>query len=210
MLTLKKISVISCCGLLLAGCGSDTEFKRQVNDNVETYLNTPELKPLIVPEGITIPKKNAEYDVPKALLEGAVGLELDIRPPIVPKSVIGTRARYNENGLVLTSVNPSDWTQIKNAMTALGFPILIATDDKIETGEILFDSLEKEENSTLGRFEVYKLNNNEIAFKTVALNRNQKTLTQEGDIQRYTLMFYNLIMSEIEAPAARFISNQSK
>lgn len=205
----RKTICLASCLTLLTACGSDSEFKRQMNDNPDDYLNAPELKTLIVPEGLSVPKQSDEYQISKSLLEGAVGYDLDIRPPVIPKSVIGSRARYNENGLVLTSFDASDWTKISAAMHELNFPITQESNQKIETGEISFDAEDKD-GATLGRFTVTRLNENEIAFQDIYLMRNKQNLEKDSDKQRYTLMFYNLIMSEIESPRAKFLSNQKE
>lgn len=205
----RKTVCLACCLTLLTACGSDSEFKRQVGDNVEDYLNTPELKPLIIPNGMELPKTSNEYQVPKAFIQKEVGYDIDIRPPVIPKSVIGMRPRYNENGMMITSYDANDWTKIRQAVNALAFPIVQENAQKIETGTLIFDSEDKD-GATQGQFEIRKINETEIAFQAISLTRNNQKLDNENDIKRYTLVFYNLIMSEIESPKALFTSNQSE
>lgn len=66
--------------VLFTGCRSDQSYKYQVNGNID-YLNTPSLHALINPPGIILPLQNGEYEIPPFPLKGAVGKELDIRPP---------------------------------------------------------------------------------------------------------------------------------
>lgn len=205
MVNLKTLC-LACCITLLTACGSDSEFKRQIDDSGNDYLNTTELKPLMTYEGLSVPRQSDQYKIPKSLFEGDVGYALDIRPPVIPKSVVGIRARYNENGVVITSIIPDDWSKISQAIVALKFPIVQETDQIIETGTIVFDG-EGMDETTKGQFEVRKLNATEIAFQTVSLTRSRNILDKDFDKQRYTLMFYNLIMSEIEFPNAKFTSN---
>ena len=63
---LAKVAGVSLV-LLLAACSSDSRYKRQVSGD-EEYLSAAPLKALNVPQGITLPAANGEYDLPKTTL----------------------------------------------------------------------------------------------------------------------------------------------
>ncbi|MFV9997655.1 MAG: outer membrane protein assembly factor BamC [Arsenophonus endosymbiont of Dermacentor nuttalli] len=99
---LHNSKVIKLAGLslavLLVACTTNQRHKRQVSGG-ESYLNTPPLKKLTIPEGMSLPLENGEYDIPPANQNGTVGKALDIRPPIQILSLLS-------------------YTQIENSLTA--------------------------------------------------------------------------------------------
>ena len=61
----KKTAILTAIvSLFLVGCGSDQNYKREIDGN-EDYLNSPALKPLIVPKGMTIPAETADFYINK-------------------------------------------------------------------------------------------------------------------------------------------------
>lgn len=117
---LHKSKAIKLAGLSLAiflvACTSNQCYKRQVSGD-ESYLNTPPLKNLTIPQGISLPLQNGEYDIPPANQNGSVGKALDIRPPIQALSLLSDT--HTENSLTAsrlfltnTAENSALWSQI--------------------------------------------------------------------------------------------------
>ena len=76
----QSLVLTAIVSLLLVGCSSDQRYKREV-DGSEDYLNSPEIKPLIVPNGMSIPPQTNDFYINRAAGEGMVGRNIDIRPP---------------------------------------------------------------------------------------------------------------------------------
>ncbi|MGL9769158.1 MAG: outer membrane protein assembly factor BamC [Sodalis sp. (in: enterobacteria)] len=71
--------------ILLTACTSDQRYKRQVKGN-EEYLKAPPLRALTSPSGMILPPQNSYYKIPDTPLNGAIGKDLDIRPPYITAS----------------------------------------------------------------------------------------------------------------------------
>ncbi|MFP3029350.1 MAG: outer membrane protein assembly factor BamC [Arsenophonus sp.] len=117
---LQKLKVIKLAGVSLAvflvACTTNQRYNRQISGD-ESYLNTPQLKNLIIPHGIYLSLQNSEYDIPSANQNGAVGKALDIRPPIQILSLLNDT--HTENSLTAsrlflknTAENSNIWPQI--------------------------------------------------------------------------------------------------
>ncbi|MDE9566988.1 outer membrane protein assembly factor BamC, partial [Xenorhabdus bovienii] len=121
---LQKSKVMKIAGLslvvFLAACSSDQRYKRQVSGD-ESYLETPPLKILSIPEGMTLPLQNGEYDIPSATSTGAVGKELDIRPPLQALALLtGSRVENSAQSSKLLLENTSEysklWSQVNDLL----------------------------------------------------------------------------------------------
>ncbi|WP_066595726.1 outer membrane protein assembly factor BamC [Sodalis-like endosymbiont of Proechinophthirus fluctus] len=82
--------------VLIAACTSDQHYERQANGN-EEYLKAPSLRALINPSGMILPLQNGDYEIPAVPRNGAVGKELDIRPPQLLVLLNGSCSQYSGN-----------------------------------------------------------------------------------------------------------------
>nr|WP_314263655.1 outer membrane protein assembly factor BamC [uncultured Moellerella sp.] len=128
---LQKSKVMKVAGLslvvLLAACSSDQRYKRQVSGD-ENYLATTPLQVLTIPQGITLPAPNGEYEIPKVNSMGAVGKELDIRPPVQTISLLSgsrTENSVNSSRLLLdnTPENSVLWSQLNTIIDKKGIKV---------------------------------------------------------------------------------------
>ncbi|MFP3019252.1 MAG: outer membrane protein assembly factor BamC [Arsenophonus sp.] len=82
---LIRLNLVILVGLLLStfliACSNNQYYDRQIIDD-KSYLNTPPLKKLTVPKGMSLPRQNNEYDIFPDKKNGVTGKLLDIRPPI--------------------------------------------------------------------------------------------------------------------------------
>ena len=127
--SVKRSTLATVVGLstlmLLTACSSDQRYKRQVSGD-ESYLQAPELHDLKAPAGMILPLQNGDYDVPHSVAKGALGKELDIRPPAQPLALMnGTRAQFTGNTGVLAvdSSRGSIWSQVVNVVQSYKFPV---------------------------------------------------------------------------------------
>lgn len=130
-ISLQKSTVVKVVGvslvMLLAACSTDQRYKRQVSGD-ESYLTAPGLKPLNAPSGMILPVQNGEFDVRTVNSQGAVGKQLDIRPPVQPLTLLsGSRAENaTDTSKLLLENSPQNrdlWAQVTRVLQDHNWPI---------------------------------------------------------------------------------------
>ena len=159
--SVKRSTLATVVGLstlmLLTACSSDQRYKRQVSGD-ESYLQAPELHDLKAPAGMILPLQNGDYDVPHSVAKGALGKELDIRPPAQPLALMnGTRAQFTGNTGVLAveSSRGSIWSQVVNVVQSYKFPIAQRDDaaQQLSTDWVQWNRAD-EDNQYRGRYQI--------------------------------------------------------
>lgn len=129
--SLQKSTVAKVVGIslvmMLAACSSDQRYKRQVSGD-EAYLDAAPLKALNAPSGMILPVQSGNYDVPATTLQGNVGKQLDIRPPVQPLALLsGSRAQYaGDSGTLLLENSPQNqnlWSRVVSLLQAKNIAI---------------------------------------------------------------------------------------
>lgn len=200
--------------LFLVGCGSDQNYKREVDGN-EDYLNSPVLKPLTVPQGVTVPAESSEYYIHFNKNEGAVyGKQVDIRAPIIPIPTIpDSYASYNYGTASLNA--PADanvWSVIPTALNRYNIPISSSDNNAIVTGNASIFSSDEEPNIQAS-YVIHRQNysgTENIIVELKTLTRGTQDISSNPiEVQRYVVRLFNLIMDEAAPKSSQVVQEQT-
>lgn len=200
--TIKKTVILTAiASLFLAGCGSDQSYRKEVEGN-DDYLNSPELKPLIVPQGVTIPTETNDFYIYRTNTEGAIGKQVDIRPPTIPISTIPNSSVSYHHDVVTLNVpaNSNVWEFIPNSLTKRNIGIVNNDSKSIITASTFVFPNDKDQaiqasfiiqrQKSYGDFE-------NITFGLKTLTRGEEDLSNDPiEIQRYIVRLFNMIMDD--------------
>ncbi|MGP1925116.1 MAG: outer membrane protein assembly factor BamC [Arsenophonus sp. NEOnobi-MAG3] len=206
---LHKSKVIKLAGLsltvFLVACTTNQRYKRQISGD-ESYLNTPPLKILTIPQGISLPLQNGEYDIPSANQNGAVGKSLDIRPPIQILSLLTDT--HTENSLTVsrlflsnTAENRAIWPQIN----AIFQQKMIKVRQKNDPDQSLITDWitwpQRDEDIPIQTRQKTQLDrqNNQIIITVTneGIKQGEKNITDPVKIQRYNILMLNELIDSI-------------
>ncbi|XKM14331.1 outer membrane protein assembly factor BamC [Orbaceae bacterium ac157xtp] len=198
----KTLILTSILSLLIAGCSSDNRYKREVTGN-DDYLKSPELKPIIVPQGLTIPKDSSEYYIYKAAKEGNTGKDVDIRPPALPLANIADAYTTYENGVITLDVPEYNavWQQIPAILRYHNIEIEKSNNTTIKTGKYLINNSENSQTFEAVYLLQRKVQSGReyINFELTSLRSQEQNVTDPIESQRAIVDFFNMIMSNIES-----------
>lgn len=205
---IKKVAILTAvASFFLVGCGSDQNYKREVDGN-DDYLNSPSLKPLIVPQGITVPAEVADYFVNNGKIDGPLGKQVDIRPPVLPLSTISEAFVIYNNGMVTFNVPLSYniWDRIPNILTNKNIPIDGRDNQTIKTAKayiVRADESQQTEASYVFKRKIMG-NTETITLGLNSLTRGAEDIsTQPAEVQRYVVGLFNIIMDEVAPESVR-------
>lgn len=210
--TVKCSTLASVVGMstlmLLTACSSDQRYKRQVSGD-ESYLQAPELHDLKAPAGMILPLQNGEYDVPHMVEKGALGKELDIRPPAQPLALLnGTRAQFTGNTGVLAveSSRGSIWPNVVSIMQSYKFPIAQRDDasQQLTTDWVQWNRAD-EDNPYRGRYQISVQNQSYqqvLTVRLLELQQKGETVTSPAQVQRYVGQMLNDISTGLDKTAS--------
>lgn len=220
-ISLQKSTVVKVVGvslvMLLAACSTDQRYKRQVSGD-ESYLTAPGLKPLNAPSGMILPVQNGEFDVRTVNSQGAVGKQLDIRPPVQPLTLLsGSRAENaTDTSKLLLENSPQNrdlWAQVTRVLQDHNWPIASRQDasQTLTTDWIKWNRAD-EDVQFEGRYQIsvqeqgYQL---ALVVKSLELQQGGKTITQYSEIQRYNSAMLNAIIEGLDKVRADSESSQA-
>lgn len=206
---LHKSKAIKLAGLSLAiflvACTSNQRYKRQVSGD-ESYLNTPPLKNLTIPQGISLPLQNGEYDIPPANQNGAVGKALDIRPPIQALSLLSDT--HTENSLTAsrlfltnTAENSALWSQINAILQQKMIQVRQKNDPDHSLITDWITWPRGDEDIAIQTRQKIQLNsqNNQIVITVTneGIKQGEDSITDQAEIQRYNILMLNELIDSI-------------
>ncbi|XXN62288.1 outer membrane protein assembly factor BamC [Enterobacter ludwigii] len=206
--SVKRSTLATVVGLstlmLLTACSNDQRYKRQVSGD-ESYLQAPDLHDLKAPAGMILPLQNGDYDVPHSVAKGAVGKELDIRPPAQPLALLnGTRAQFTGNTGVLAveSSRGSIWSQVVGVIQSYKFPIAQRDDasQQLTTDWVQWNRAD-EDNQYRGRYQISVQNQSYqqvLTVRLLELQQSGQAVTSPAQIQRYTGQMLNDISTGLD------------
>lgn len=213
-----KMAVLSIMVSLLAACALNHQDLRQINDDT-AYLQATELKELAVPVGFILPLQNGNYDIPVTVSNGALGKQLDIRPPEQPLALINeSSAQLNENTAKLILKNQQNsvlWARILKVMALNQFPI---ADHQNSSQQFITDWIvwhrADEDYPYRGR---YQVNVQQQDYQQVLnvhllqLQQQDKDINTSAEIQRYTVQMLNTLSMGLNSIEDKQVteSNQS-
>lgn len=205
---IKKLAIlVVITSLFLVGCGSDQNYKRQIDGN-EDYLNSPALKSLTLPKGVSIPAEIADYYIYKLDAKGDVGKQVDIRPPVLPIPTISDAfVSYNNGEVVLNSPLSVDvWNKIPNTLSSKNILISNSDDFTIQTNKAFIlraDEFQRVEASFIFKRQIV----GQTQIITVGLNsltRGAEDISSQPlEVQRYVVGLFNALMDDIAPPSFR-------
>lgn len=210
--SLQKSRVATVVGIALimalSACSSDQRHKRQVSGN-ELYLDSPSLKPLSAPSGMILPVQTANYEVPSANQKGALGKQLDIRPPVQPLALAsGSTSQYAvDSGTLLFdngAQNQNLWSRVSSLLQAKNMPIASREDaNQTLTTDWIQWARADEDNQYEGRYliSLQKQGTQQaLVVKTLELRQQGQTskITDTAEIQRYNGMMMNTISTGLD------------
>lgn len=220
-ISLQKSTVVKVVGvslvMLLAACSTDQRYKRQVSGD-ESYLTAPGLKPLNAPSGMILPVQNGEFDVRTVNSQGAVGKQLDIRPPVQPLTLLsGSRAENaTDTSKLLLENSPQNrdlWAQVTRVLQDHNWPIASRQDaSQTPTTDWIKWNRADEDVQFEGRYQIsvqeqgYQL---ALVVKSLELQQGGKTITQYSEIQRYNSAMLNAIIEGLDKVRADSESSQA-
>lgn len=208
----QTLIIVSLLSLLVAGCSNDQRYKREIEGN-DNYLKAPALKPLIVPESVKVPAASTEYYVFKAAKEGAVGKELDIRPPqLALPTTVDSYASY-DNGIVKLDapIDVGFWNSIPSLLAKNDIKTDVNSNDTIKTGARLVyrgDEKQPVEASYLLKHKVAG-DREYVTIELSSLKNMGQDVNSSIDKQYYTVEFFNLLMTPAASSAAPLDSKVS-
>nr|WP_113864694.1 outer membrane protein assembly factor BamC [Brenneria salicis]NMN92266.1 Beta-barrel assembly machine subunit BamC [Brenneria salicis ATCC 15712 = DSM 30166]RBP67603.1 Beta-barrel assembly machine subunit BamC [Brenneria salicis ATCC 15712 = DSM 30166]RLM32412.1 outer membrane protein assembly factor BamC [Brenneria salicis ATCC 15712 = DSM 30166] len=211
--SLQKSMVAKVVGIslvmLLAACSSDQRYKRQVSGD-ESYLETPEHQALNTPGGIILPVQNGDYDIPPATLKGAIGKDLDIRPPVQPLALLnGSRTQIAGGTATLLLENNAQnsqlWSQVIRVLQEKSFTIADRQDaSQTLTTDWISWPRQDEDVPYQGRYQIavqqqgYQI---ALVVKLLALQLNNNPVAAPDQIQRYTGLMLNTLSEALDSQA---------
>ncbi|PKE33098.1 outer membrane protein assembly factor BamC [Rahnella sp. AA] len=210
MTRLQKTAVAKVVGvsliMLLAACSSDQRYKRQVSGD-ESYLDAAALHELKAPAGMILPVQNGTYDIQTGTMQGAVGKQLDIRPPSQPLALLnGSQTQFaGDTSTVLlenTAQNRDLWNSVVKAVEQNKYKIA-SRDDANQTLSTDFVDWNRadEDFQYQGRYQIsVKQQSYQLALtvKTLELKQQDKAVTSTAEIQRYNSQMMNSITSSLD------------
>lgn len=220
-ISLQKSMVVKVVGvslvMLLAACSTDQRYKRQVGGD-ESYLTAPGLKPLNSPSGMILPVQNGDFDVRTVNSQGAVGKQLDIRPPVQPLALLsGSRAENaTDTSKLLLENSPQNrnlWTQITRVLQDNNWQIASRQDasQTLTTDWVKWNRAD-EDVQFEGRYQIsvqeqgYQL---ALVVKSLELQQGGKIITQYSEIQRYNGAMLNAIIEGLDKVRSDSENNQA-
>lgn len=202
----QTLVIASLLSLLVVGCSTDQRYKREVEGN-ENYLQSSELKPLIVPNGVRVPTESADYHVFKAAREGEVGKNLDIRPPVLPLPTIADSYATYENGMIkLDSPEYSGfWSQIPAILSANNIATERSDKSAIKTGVRLVNRSDEEQpvEATYLLQRRVASGREYITIELTSLKRMGQDISGTTESQYYTAEFFNLLMNQVSSSSSQ-------
>ncbi|MFS2222115.1 outer membrane protein assembly factor BamC [Pantoea sp. B65] len=207
--SVKKSTVVKVVGLstvmLLAACSSDQRYKRQVSGD-ESYLQATELKDLTAPAGTILPLQNGDYEIAATTSNGAVGKQLDIRPPAQPLALVnGTRTQFTGNtGMLLLENGRSGsiWSQVVSVVQSYKFPIADRQDasQQLTTDWVQWNRAD-EDNQYRGRYQISVQQQGyqqALTVRLLQLQQQGQDITAPVQVQRYTAQMLNDISTGLD------------
>ena len=207
--SVKRSTLATVVGLstlmLLTACSNDQRYKRQVSGD-ESYLQAPELHDLKAPAGMILPLQNGDYDVPHSVAKGAVGKELDIRPPAQPLALVsGARTQFTGDTATLmveSARSATLWPQVISVLQAKNYGI-DKRDDASQTlsTEWVEWNRADEDQQYRGRYQIsVKPQGYQQAVVVKLLNLEQagKPVSDAASLQRYSAEMLNSISAGLD------------
>lgn len=199
-----KVAVVT-IAMLLAACSTDQRYKRQVSGD-ESYLDAAPLAEINSPSGMILPVQNGEYNIPVTNGSGAVGKQLDIRPPAQPLALVnGTRTQFTGDtaSLMVESARGTTlWPQVVSVIQANNYTIDKRDDasQTLNTDWVQWNRAD-EDQQYRGRYQIsvkpqgYQ---QAVVVKLLNLEQGGKPVADAASMQRYSAEMLNVVSAGLD------------
>lgn len=202
--TVAKVAVVS-LAMLLAACSSDQRYKRQVSGD-ESYLDATPLAEIHSPAGMILPIQNGDYNIPVTNGSGAVGKQLDIRPPAQALALVnGARTQFTGDTATLqVEANKASglWPQVVSILQGENYAIAQRNDasQTLTTDWVQWNRAD-EDVQYRGRYQIsvqpqgYQQS---VVVKLLNLEQGGKPVADASSLQRYSAQMLNIISAGLD------------
>ncbi|WP_435945810.1 outer membrane protein assembly factor BamC [Dryocola sp. BD586] len=199
-----KVAVVS-LAMLLAACSSDQRYKRQVSGD-ESYLDAAPLAEIHSPAGMILPVENGQYTIPVTNGSGAVGKQLDIRPPAQPLALVsGARTQFTGDtaSLMVESARGATlWPQVVSIVQSNNYTVSKRDDagQTLTTDWVQWNRADEDEQYR-GRYQItvqpqgYQQS---VVVKLLNLEQSGKPVSDAASMQRYSAQMLNVISAGLD------------
>ncbi|EPF15361.1 MULTISPECIES: outer membrane protein assembly factor BamC [Cedecea] len=202
--TVAKVAVVS-LAMLLAACSSDQRYKRQVSGD-ESYLDATPLAEIHSPAGMILPIQNGDYNIPVTNGSGAVGKQLDIRPPAQALALVnGARTQFTgDTASLLVEGNKASglWNQVVSIIQSQNYTIAKRDDagQTLTTDWVQWNRAD-EDVQYRGRYQITVQPQNyqqAVVVKLLNLEQGDKPIADAASMQRYSAQMLNVISAGLD------------
>ncbi|UJF19788.1 outer membrane protein assembly factor BamC [Vibrio sp. SS-MA-C1-2] len=185
----------------LAACSGGAEQRRQAKQDFK-YMDTPNLKPLVVPQDEPV-YFSTHYMIPSGEKSGFVGKQVDIRPPLqILELIPGARSEEQDGVVTIWTIREQEtndiWNSIIKAIANKKIKIRSQSIDKIETDWVRWN-IEDEDLEYGVRYLIERINKDDqlgLRFSTLEWQRNgQETSADTLSRDRYSIQMANMVTS---------------
>ncbi|UXI01902.1 outer membrane protein assembly factor BamC [Photobacterium sp. TY1-4] len=199
-----RLAITAVMVATLAGCSGGAEQRRQANQDFN-YLNTKPLQSWNVPAGAQLSQVD-DYRIPVQTFPGALGREVDIRPPQQVLTLIpGTRVVNDSQGVTLVLAKQADqaklWRMTQNVLTERNVPLLSQSENRIETDWVSWEQSDEDVVvSSRYRIETSEVNN-QPTYRIILTDWREGTTdipVSASNKERYSILMTNLMMARYD------------
>ncbi|MGF1688268.1 outer membrane protein assembly factor BamC [Photobacterium japonica] len=200
-----KLVAAAVAVVTLAGCSDGAERRRQANQDFN-YLETTPLETWTLPAGAT-PSQGTEYAIPARDYSGAVGAEVDIRPPQQVLALIpGTRSVKDDEGVTLLLASPEElnrvWRLVQDLIATQNISVRGASANVIETDWVSWNNAD--EDAEIGsRYRIEKSSDAGRNMFSISLidwrEGGQAQPVTVDNKERYSILMTNLVTAKYDA-----------
>ncbi len=197
-----QLVVGSLAVLMLAGCSDSPAQRREARGDFD-YLSTAPMQQWKDPTNVQ-PQFYTKYQIPKGDYKGAIGKQVDIRPPQEVLDLIsGTQVEQKNGDAVLWFYNPAQlpkvWQTTKNVLQSRKVATTVNTDTEIKTDWVTWNSKD-EDGPISAKYDIKELKNAERSGIQVTLTdwkEGSKESAPSGlEKSRYAALMMNLITNQ--------------
>ncbi|MCL9782525.1 outer membrane protein assembly factor BamC [Vibrio sp. S4M6] len=200
-----QLVISSLAVLILSGCSDSAAQRREARGDFD-YLSTAPMQTWKDPTNAQ-PQFYTKYQIPKGDYQGAIGKQVDIRPPQEVFDLIpGTQVAQRNGDAIVWFYSPDEvpkvWQTAKNVLAERKVATPVSTDKDIKTDWVTWNS--KDEDTSIGaKYDITMLSTEERSGIQVSLTDwregGKESKPTELEKSRYSAVMMNLITNQYDA-----------